>query len=346
MNTPTQSLHKNSTLASIAKLKSKLVPTISGAVILTSALCLVGAGSTALAAEEKKVNMGVSVPAATHGWTGGVVFWANQARKELEKAHPGLRITIKTASSPAEQANQLQDLLTATKIDTLVVLPFESASLTKPVAQLKNKGVYVTVVDRGLTDTSAQDAYVAGDNKAFGKVSGEYLAKALNGKGNVVVLRGIPTEIDNERVEGFESVMKNYPDIKILDAKHGNWNRDDAFKVMQDYLTRFKEIDAVWASDDDMAVGVLKAIEQAKRDDIKIVLGGAGAKGMIRTLIDGTNPLIQANVTYSPKMIYDAIKLTAEARLKGENVPATYIIPSVLVTKENAQEYYYPDSPF
>jgi ribose transport system substrate-binding protein len=45
-------------------------------------------------------------------------------------------------------------------------------------------------------------------------------------------------------------------------------------------------------------------------------------------------------------MIYDAIKLTAEARLKGENVPATYIIPSVLVTKENAQEYYYPDSPF
>jgi ribose transport system substrate-binding protein len=346
MNTPTQSLHRNSTLASIAKIRSKLVPTVSAAVILTSALWLVGAGSTSLAAEEKKVNLGVSVPAATHGWTGGVVFWANQAKKELEKAHPGLRITIKTASSPAEQANQLQDLLTATKIDTLVVLPFESASLTKPVAQLKNKGVYVTVVDRGLTDTSAQDAYVAGDNKAFGKVSGEYLAKALNGKGNVVVLRGIPTEIDNERVEGFESVIKNYPDIKILDAKHGNWNRDDAFKVMQDYLTRFKEIDAVWASDDDMAVGVLKAIEQAKRDDIKIVLGGAGAKGMIRTLLDGTNPLIQANVTYSPKMIYDAIKLTAEARLKGENVPATYIIPSVLVTKENAQEYYYPDSPF
>jgi ribose transport system substrate-binding protein len=67
---------------------------------------------------------------------------------------------------------------------------------------------------------------------------------------------------------------------------------------------------------------------------------------MIRALIDGSNPLIQANVTYSPKMIYDAIKLTAEARLKGEKVPETHIIPSVLVTKENAQEYYYPDSPF
>src|SRR3981189_398737 len=126
--------------------------------------------SASAAFGEEKGNLGVSIPAATHGWTGGVVHWANQAKKELEKAHPGLKITVKTAGSAPEQANQLQDLLTVTKIDTLVVLPFESASLTKPVAQAKNKGVYVTVVDRGLTDTSAPDAYVAGDNTAFGKV--------------------------------------------------------------------------------------------------------------------------------------------------------------------------------
>ena len=73
--------------------------------------------------------------------------------------------------------------------------------------------------------------------------------------------------------------MKAYPNIKILDAKYANWNRDDAFKVMQDYLTRFKHIDAVWAADDDMAVGVLKAIDQAKRSDIKIVFGGAAIRG-------------------------------------------------------------------
>ena len=169
----------------------------------------------------------------------------------------------------------------------------------------------------------------------------EYIAKALDG--NIVALRGIATTLD-ERMDAFNSVMKNYPDIKLLDAKYGNWNRDDAFKVMQDYLTRFKQIDAVWAADDDMAVG-LKAIEQAKRDDIKIVFGGAGAKGMIKTLIDGKDPRIQANVSYSPKFIYDAIKMTAEARLKGETLPATTIIPSVLITKENAKTYF-PDSPF
>ena len=123
-------------------------------------------------------------------------------------------------------------------------------------------------------------------------------------------------------MDAFNSVIKSYPDIKLLDAKYANWNRDDAFKVMQDYLTRFKHIDAVWAADDDMAVGVLKAIDQAKRTDIKVVFGGAGAKGMVKTHHRRQDPRIQADVSYSPKFIYDAIKLTAEARLKGEKLPA------------------------
>lgn len=294
----------------------------------------------------EKITLGVAIPAATHGFTGGIVYWANQAKKDLEAAYPNLEIIVKTAGGAPEQANQLQDLSTVNKINTLVIFPFESAALTKPVAQLKNKGVYVTVVDRGLTDTSAQDAYVAGDNTAFGKIPAQYIADTLGGKGNVLALRGIATTLDNERMDAFNAVLKNYPEIKLLDAKYANWNRDDAFKVTQDYLTRFPQIDAIWAADDDMAVGVLKAIEQAKRTDIKLVFGGAGAKGMIKTLMDNSNPLIQANVSYSPKFIYDAIKLTAEARLKGEKLAEITIIPSVLITKENAKEFYHPDSPF
>jgi ribose transport system substrate-binding protein len=313
-----------------------------GATAVAAALAM----APALAQNKEKVVVGVAIPAATHGFTGGIVYWANQAKKDLEKANPNLQVIVKTASGAPEQANQLQDLMTVNKINALVIFPFESAALTKPVAQVKAKGVYVTVVDRGLTDTSAQDAYVAGDNTAFGRIPAEYIAKALNGKGNIVALRGIPTTLDNERMDAFNAVLKKYPDIKLLDAKHGNWNRDDAFKVTQDFLTRFKQIDAIWAADDDMAVGVLKAIQQANRKDIKLVFGGAGAKGMVKTLMDGTDPLIQANVSYSPKFIYDAIKLTAEARLKGEKLPPTTIIPSVLITKQNAKQFYFPDSPF
>lgn len=316
---------------------------------LTSAAIVMALSLSMGIAQDKipeKLTVGVAIPAATHGFTGGIVYWANQAKKDLEAVHPNLTIIVKTAGGAPEQANQLQDLQTVNKIDALVIFPFESASLTKPVAQVKNKGVYVTVVDRGLTDESAQDAYITGDNTAFGTIPGEYIAKFLNGKGNVLVLRGIPTTLDTERMDGFNSVIERFPDIKLLDAKYANWNRDDAFKVTQDYLTRFPVVDAIWAADDDMAVGVLKAITQAKRTDIKIVFGGAGSKEMIKSIMDGDNPLLHADVLYSPRFIYDAIKLTVEARLKGEGLEKITRIPSVLITKENAKEFYHPDSPF
>jgi len=300
-------------------------------------------GSSALAAP---VVIGVSVPSADHGWTGGVVYWANQAKATFEKMYPGSKIIVKTAKDTSEQAAQIQDMVTSDKIDTLVILPQEGAAMTKPISEIKKKGVYVVVVDRALSDLSAQDAYVAGDNPGLGKVSAEYVGKQLNGVGNVVVLRGIATPIDNQRVDGFESVLKaKYPNVKILDKKYANWNRDDGYKVMQDFLTRFPKIDAVWAQDDDIAVGVLKAIGQANRTDIKFVLGGAGMKEMIKKLIDG-DKLITANVTYPPRMIYQAVELAAKARTAGKMMAKSTILPSQLVTKANAKNFYYPDSPF
>jgi ribose transport system substrate-binding protein len=313
-------------------------------VLLAAAAAGLAFATAPVAAEP--VNLGVSIPAATHSFMGGINYWANQAKKDLEAKHKDLKITIRTAANATEQANQLQDLSTVNKINALVVFPFESAALTRPVANVKAKGAYVTVVDRGLTDTSAQDAYVAGDNTAFGRIPAEYIAKALGGKGNVVALRGIPTTLDTERMDAFNAVLKQHPDIKLLDAKFANWNRDDAYKVTQDFLTRFKDIDAIWAADDDMAFGAIRAIDQAGRKDIKVIFGGAGAKDMVKLIIDGKDPRIQANVSYSPKFIYDAIKLTAEARLKGDKLPATTIIPSVLIDKGNAKDFHFPDSPF
>lgn len=311
-------------------------------------LALLSAALVASAAlAQTKQVIGVSIPAADHGWTAGVVYHANQAKAQLEKQYPGAQIIVKTAKDANEQANQIQDLYTINKINALVILPQESAPLTRPVANLKAKGVFVTVVDRGLTDPKAQDAYVAGDNVGFGRVAGEYISRRLGPQGgNVVILRGIPTVIDNQRNEAFRAAVAKNPKVKILDARYGNWNRDDAFKVMQDYLTRFPRIDAVWASDDDMAVGVLRAIEQAKRNDIKLVLGGAGMKEMVKRVMDGGDKLISANVTYPPSMIADAMRLTVESRMKGTPMKASTIIPSVLVTKDNAARFYFPNSPF
>jgi len=310
---------------------------------ILSALAL----STALAAPamaQDTTVIGVSIPAATHGWAGGMNYFAQAAIDRLEETYPELDFVLSTASDPSRQVNDIEDMLATRNISALVVLPFESEPLTGPVQAVADAGVWVTVVDRGLSVEGIEDLYVAGDNPGFGRVSGEYMASQMPDGGDIVVLRGIPTTIDNERVEGFEAAIEG-SGINILGMEHGNWNRDTSFTVMQDFLSRHPEIDAVWASDDDMAIGVLAAIEAAGRDDIQFVLGGAGMKEMIQRVMDG-DEMIPANVTYPPSMIATAIEITALNVVSQAPVSGEFIIGSVLVTQDNAEDFYYPDSPF
>ncbi|WP_279482943.1 ABC transporter substrate-binding protein [Aureimonas sp. SK2] len=289
-------------------------------------------------------TIGVSIPAATHGWAGGMNYFAQDAVARLEKTYPDLDFVLATAADPSKQVSDIEDMVATRNIDALVVLPFESEPLTGPVQAVKQAGKWVTVVDRGLSVEGIQDLYVAGDNPGFGRVSGEYMRSKLPDGGKIVVLRGIPTTIDNERVEGFQSAIEG-SGIEVIGMEHGNWNRDTAFTVMQDFLSRNPQIDAVWASDDDMAVGVLAAIEAAGRKDVKFVLGGAGMKEMIARTRDN-DAMIPANVTYPPSMIATAIEVTALGLVSKAPVSGNFIIGSVLVTPENAAQFYYPDSPF
>ena len=290
------------------------------------------------------ITVGVSIPAATHGWAGGMNFHAQETVERLEEVYPNVDLVLSTASDPAEQVSDIEDMVATRGIDALVVLPFESEPLTGPVQAVADGGVWVTVVDRGLSVEGIEDLYVAGDNTGFGRVSGEFMAGQLPGGGKIVALRGIPTTIDNMRVAGFEAAIEG-KGIEILGMEHGNWNRDDSFTVMQDFLSRFPQIDAVWASDDDMAVGVLAAIEAAGRDDVQFVLGGAGMKEMIARTRDG-DPMIPANVTYPPAMIATAIEMTVVGQVSNAPVAGTFTIGSELVTPENAEDYYFPGSPF
>lgn len=296
-----------------------------------------------LAAQEQ-VTIGVSIPAATHGWTGGVNYHAKVAVDRLSKQYPNLKFQLVTASDAGKQVNDLEDLVSVHKIQALVILPFESDPLTGPVKRVKDSGAFITVVDRGLTQPGIEDVYVAGNNSEFGRVSGQYIAEKLGGTGKVVVLRGIPTVIDNQRVAGFQEAVKG-TGIEVLDMKHANWNRDQAFEVMQDYLSRFSKIDAVWASDDDMALGVIDAVRQAGRENEMFILGGAGMKQMVERVMN-KDRLIPADVLYPPAMIATAIEVTALKYVANVPIQGTYVLGSPLITPENAKQYYYPDSPF
>lgn len=299
---------------------------------------------SALIAPLQAQTIGVSIPAATHGWTGGLNFHAEETRKRLEAANPGLRVVLLTATSASEQANDLEDLVAIHDIDALVVVPFESAPLTGPVRNVKRQGVFITVVDRGLSEPGIQDVYVAGNNAEMGRVSARYMKQRLAAGDNIVILRGIPTVIDDQRFNGFMDELEG-SGINVLDDEYANWNRDDGFTVMQDFLARFPGIDAVWAQDDDIAIGVIQAVRQARRQDELFIVGGGGMKDIVRRVMEGDR-LTPVNVLYPPSMIATAMELTALRFISNAPIEGEYILGSPLITPENAEQYYYPDSPF
>lgn len=114
---------------------------------------------------------------------------------------------------------------------------------------------------------------------------------------------------------------------------------------MQDFLSRFPEIDAVWAADDDMATGAMEAISQAGREDGIWIVGGAGMKEMVARIRD-EDPMVPVNVTYPPAMIATAIELTALRFTSPAPIAGEFIIGSELITPENAEDFYFEDSPF
>ena len=293
---------------------------------------------------DKKV-IAVSIPAADHGWTAGVVYHAQAAAKEINSAYKDqIEVVVKTSPSASAQVSALEDLSAGRKLSALVILPHTSEELTLPVKAVKDKGTFVTVVDRGLSDPTIQDLYVAGDNIAVGRNTAKFLVDKLGGKGNLVVLRGIPTVIDDERIKGFQDGIKG-TNLKVLDIQYADWNSDKAFKLMQDYLAKYPQIDAVWANDDDMLLGVLEAIKQSKRKDIKYALGGNGMKDVIKKVIDN-DAVTPVETPYPPSMIKTAIYLTVANLVGQAPVRGSLKLDAPLITQKNAKEYYFPDSPF
>ncbi|MAU20023.1 MAG: ABC transporter substrate-binding protein [Martelella sp.] len=294
--------------------------------------------------EAQALTVGVSIPAADHGWTAGIVYHAERVAEELMGEYEDLEIIVKTSPDPASQANAVQDLAVQ-GIDALVILPTDPDPLVNAIMQVKSQGAFVTLVDRAPSnnDSNVRDLYVAGNNPALGAVAGEYIVETTP-DAEVVVIRGLPIPIDQQRQDGFDASLEG-SNVKVLEKQFGNWNRDDAFRVMQDYLTKYPKIDVVWAQDDDMVVGVLQAIEQSGRDDIQYVIGGAGSKDMIKKVMDGDS-MIPVDVLYPPAMIGTAMELTVAGLMDQVPVAGSYILDATLVTPDNAEDYYFPDSPY
>ncbi|MBO7146578.1 MAG: substrate-binding domain-containing protein [Lentisphaeria bacterium] len=292
----------------------------------------------------KKLKIGVSVPAPTHAWAAGVVWSAEQAEKRLEAANPDVDVIIaRPGSNSADQVNRIENLL-ARNIDALVVMSQEPGPVSAICERAKKQGVYLVVVSNPL-DKPVQDVFVNGDNRSFGAAAAEAMGMLLKGKGEIVVMEGVPCPINTDRAGAFkETLAAKYPGIKILASQASYWNMEKGLALMETYLQKFKKIDAVWAGDDDVLIGVLKAYEESKRKDVQFMVGGGGSKLIVKKILD-KDPLVRATVTYSPRMLETGVEAALDGLRNGKKAKQKeIIIPSRIITHENARDHYFPDS--
>ena len=310
--------------------------------------CQAGTDSTApksgdtVAKAGKKFKIGISIPAADHGWTAGLSYWAHEAVKQ----YPDIEWTIQDAKDPNDQINALENMKTS-GVDALVIVPTESAPITPIAEKLHAAGILIIDVSAGFSKP-VSDVFIEGDNVAFGRKSAELMVQKLGGKGKIAILEGVPCTVNTDRVTAAKKVFSANPGIQIVAEDAGNWNREKAEKVMQNMLVSNPQIDAVWAADDDMALGVESALKAAGRNKNIWILGGGGMKDIVKRVMD-KDPLFPADITYPPSIIGLGIQtaaamLRADVKLTKRYMPRHIVIDLDQVTPENAKDFYFPDS--
>lgn len=287
------------------------------------------------------VKVGVSVPMARHGWTGAVVWWAQDEIARLNRKYKQVEFIFITANTPEKQIADLRSLLDR-KVDALVVLPVSDLPLTEVLAKAHKAGVFIVAVDR-ISPQLARDVLVTADNPALGRICGEIMAKALEGRGRIAIMEALPSSINTMRVTAFKEVIARYPDIVIVDSQPVNWNPITGQEVMHKFLEEHPQLDAIWTGDDSVLIRVLDIYRASGRTDLKLILGLGGAKEVIKMIMDG-DPLVRNTLYYPAAIIADSIRVAVEHLAEGRDFPREMAIECPLIDHSNAANFYDPKS--
>lgn len=289
---------------------------------------------------EAGLKVGVSVPKATHGWSGAVVWWAKEGIGQLRSKYPEIDFLLVTASTPEQQAADI-DLLTQEGIDSLVVLPVSDLNLVEVLGRAQQKGVFIVAVDR-VSPSLPQDVLIVADNQSLGRQCGEIMAQALEGRGKIVIMEAF-SSINAARVEAFRREIAKYPELQIIDSQNVDWNVLKGQEVMENLLNQHQLIDGIWTGDDSVLLTVKNYYEKSGRQDLKIMLGLGGAKEVIKLIMD-EHPLVQATIYYPASIIADGLKVAVEHLMEGREVSPVIPIECPGVDRSNAHNFYAPDS--
>jgi ribose transport system substrate-binding protein len=308
---------------------------------------MLAAGALALSAmaaqaQAKEIKIGVVNLSLCCAYFVGM----DAAVKDEAKVFPNVKVLSTDAKGDvAKLTANVEDLLSQ-KVDGLIVSAAWIEAAPEALDAIKKAKVPVVLVDRMLKGGDFT-SWIGPDNYAIGTGIGDYIVKRLKGEGQMVVLRGGPADnsIGLARTNGVLSVVEKSK-IKVAKApEFGGWSVDGGFKLMDDMLTKFKKIDVVFCENDSMCEGAQKAIKDAGRANEMFLTSVDGQKGPVKEIMTAGSNHAATGLNNSDQ-IGRAGFHRLMAVLAGAEAPRETILPSPIITKDNAVKYYNPDGVF
>ncbi|MGA7394709.1 MAG: ABC transporter substrate-binding protein [Terrimicrobiaceae bacterium] len=273
-------------------------------------LALMLACALPLRGADKKIVVGFSQIGAESGWR-----TANTESIKSEAAKRG--IDLKFADAQQKQENQIKALRSfiAQDVDVIAFSPVVETGWEPVMQEIKKAGIPVVLSDRAVkvSDDSLYVTFIGSDFVEEGRRAANWLAKATNGKAVIAELVGTPGSAPAiDRKEGFEEVIKNHPDMKIVKSQSGDFTRAKGKEVMEAFLKSpdGKNITALFAHNDDMALGAIQAMEEAgiKPGKDILIVSIDGVRGAFEAMKAGKlNCTVECNPLIGPQL-FDAVE--------------------------------------
>ena len=257
-------------------------------------------------------------------------------KQALEEAAASVGATVIITDARHDVAKQISDVedMIQKKIDILLLNPTDSTGVEGAVKSAKAAGLVVAAVDANAK--GPVDTFVGSKNYDAGVMACEYMGKALDGKGDVAILDGIPVVPILERVRGCKDALKKFPGIKIVTTQNGKQERDQALAVTENMIQANAGLKGIFSVNDGGAMGSLAAIE-ASGKDIKLT-SVDGAPEAIKAMQKPGSKFIATSAQYPRDQIRIAIGM-ALAKKWGANVLAHVPVEVKLIDAEGAKTF-------
>ena len=280
------------------------------------------AASAPAAAADSQLTVGLAVSTLNNPF-----FVSLRKGAEDEAKKDGVKlITVDAQDDPAKQQASVEDLIQK-KVNVILINPTDSSAVANVVKEATGKGIKVISLDRSVNGAEVS-AHIASDNVAGGKMAGEFLLQKLGGKGRIVELEGIAgSSAARERGEGFHKVVDGKADVKLLAKQPADFDRAKGLSVMENIIQGNKDIQGVFAHNDEMALGALKAIQAAGLKNV-VVVGFDATADAVAAVKAGT---LAATVQQQPELIGQYGIQTAKKLTAGQSVDKFIPVPLNLI---------------